>query len=515
LLVKVKARAPEVIMLALEVEFLTGVSVAARPNRREEAEWPPHPDRLFQALLAAWGRNEPPLEDERRALEWLEALDMETLQVSAPLAHARQVGAVYVPPNDARTTGKVGNKAPKGLRAAAQVVPELRTNRQPRAFPAMLPAAEPPVVRYVWSQAKGLDQYRDALERLVSEVTYLGHSHSLVRVALMKADQQGLSADQSWVDERGAALRVPYKGRLSDLVNRYRRSEENGRAIRPTPSLVTRDFQPPSIALPEPALFDADNVTVLADVGGFVPDLVAFPLVAKRMRDTFLKTASDNGLPIPTLLSGHDTEGRATREPHVAIVPLADVGWDYSQGRLMGLALVWPREITDADRRIALKVIVAFLSGGDRTFGLLHFGSQGSWSLALEPESTRASLRFARYVRASRRWCTVLPAALDRHPKDKPGDELASIITNACVNIGLPKTAVDGLNIEIYKHASVRGAPSAVDVRTALPQDSSYRGKPLVHLVLNFPAPVQGPLILGAGRFRGLGLCLPLEEERR
>ena len=43
-------------MLTLEVEFRTGVSVAARPNRREQAEWPPHPDRLFQALLAAWGR---------------------------------------------------------------------------------------------------------------------------------------------------------------------------------------------------------------------------------------------------------------------------------------------------------------------------------------------------------------------------------------------------------------------------------------------------------------------------
>jgi CRISPR-associated protein Csb2 len=60
-------------MLALEVEFLTGVSVAARPNRREQAEWPPHPDRLFQALSAAWGRNEPPLEDERRALRAIQA----------------------------------------------------------------------------------------------------------------------------------------------------------------------------------------------------------------------------------------------------------------------------------------------------------------------------------------------------------------------------------------------------------------------------------------------------------
>ena len=502
-------------MLTLEVEFLTGVSVAARPNRREQAEWPPHPDRLFQALLAAWARNEPPLEDERRALEWLEALDIDTFQVSAPLGYRREVGTVFVPPNDARTTGKVGDKAPKNIRTAVRVVPELRANRQPRAFPAVLPAAEPPVVRYVWPRALDLDEHRDALSRLAREVTYLGHSHSLVRVALIEAGQQNLSTDQSWIDHRGAALRLPYKGRLLDLANRYQRSRENGQVIRPGPSLVTRGFRPPSTVLPQPTLFDGDNVTVLADGGGFVPDLAAFPLVAKRMRDAFLKTASDNGLSIPTLLSGHDAEGRATREPHVAIVPLADVGWNYSHGRLMGLALVWPREVADANRRVALQVIVAFLSRGDSEVGLLHLGRQGSWSLGLEPESTRASLRFARYVRASRRWGTVLPAALDRHPKDKPGEELASIITNACVNIGLPKGAVDGLDIEVHKYASVRGAPSAVEVRKALPQDSSYLSKPLVHLVLNFPQPVRGPLILGAGRFRGLGLCMPLDEERQ
>jgi CRISPR-associated protein Csb2 len=500
-------------MLTLEVEFLTGVSVAARPNRREQAEWPPHPDRLFQALLASWGRNEPPLEDERRALEWLEALDINALQVSAPLAHSRQVATVFVPPNDARTSGRVGDKAPKDVRAAIRVVPELRTNRQPRAFPAVVPAAEPPVVRYVWPQALTVNEHRDALARLAREVTYLGHSHSLVRVALIEDDQQSLSTDQSWIDQREAALRLPYRGRLRELADRHKRSRESGQVIRPAPSLVTRGFRPPSTALPQAGLFDPDNVTVLADVGGFVPDLTAFPLVAKRMRDVFLKTASDNALSVPTLLSGHDNEGRATREPHVAIIPLADVGWKYSKGRLMGLALVWPREVADADRRVALQVIVAFLR--DSEVGHLHFGRQGSWSLGLEPESTRASLRFARYVRAAQRWGTVLPAALDRHPKDKPGEELAAIIANACMNIGLPKEAVDGLDIEVHKHASVNGAPSAVEIRNALPQDSSFRSRPLVHLILHFPRPVRGPLILGAGRFRGLGLCLPLDEERQ
>ena len=66
--------------------------------------------------------------------------------------------------------------------------------------------------------------------------------------------------------------------------------------------------------------------------------------------------------PVSASMRVQPRSGRATREPHVAIVPLADVGWNYSQGRLMGLALVWPRDVADAERRMALQVIVAFLS---------------------------------------------------------------------------------------------------------------------------------------------------------
>src|SRR6266540_3900053 len=141
-------------MLTLEVEFLTGVSVAATPNRREEPEWPPHPDRLFQALVAAWGRSDEPLSDERAALEWLETLPAEDIVISAPSAHRRGVATVFVPPNDARTT--------KDPAKSIRVIPELRKNRQPRTFPAVIPAAEPPLVHYTWPNADGLERHRAA-----------------------------------------------------------------------------------------------------------------------------------------------------------------------------------------------------------------------------------------------------------------------------------------------------------------------------------------------------------------
>ena len=70
-------------MLALKIEYLTGVCMATRHDdpSRASAEWPPHPDRLFSALVAAAAH----LRDEGvpnakssipdtalRALKWLE-----------------------------------------------------------------------------------------------------------------------------------------------------------------------------------------------------------------------------------------------------------------------------------------------------------------------------------------------------------------------------------------------------------------------------------------------------------
>ncbi len=501
-------------MFGFEVEFLAGVSVAATPYSKEEAEWPPHPDRLFQALVSAWGRGEPPDDNERKALEWLEALDMNALTISAPKGRPRDVVSVYVPPNDAKTRGTVGSTPPKKISEAIRVVPDFRKNRQPRSFPAVtLPMNNASMVRYVWHLNDQKEQefigHRTAIARLAREITYLGHSHSLVRAALITSGDAAI--DTSWIETGPVAMRFPYEGRLNELAESYKRSLKENRVVRPNPSLATRTYRLIASSVPS-SLFDMENIVVFAHAGGFVPTLAAFPLVAKRLRNALLRCAPID-TPIPTLLSGHDDNRQPTDTPHAAIVPLADVGWIYSQGRLMGLALVWPREISTVDRLNALKIVASFVKSGKGKVGLLHFGRDGSWSLALEPEATSASLRLDRYTKPARRWATVLPAALDRHPKDKVGKKLADIITHSCLNIGLRKEEIDGFEVEVHKYSPVKGAPSVREVLQSLPADSPYRTKPFAHLILNFRDPVRGPLILGAGRFRGLGLCLPLDGD--
>lgn len=494
-------------MLTIEVEFLTGVSVAASPFLREEPEWPPHPDRLFQALVAAWGRDETPADDERRALEWLEGLDPAGLTIKAPAAGRRDTPTVFVPPNDARTTGKSGDLPPKKIKDALLVLPDRRTNRQARTFPAVIPFGERPMVRYTWTSTPEMSKYLAPLQRLAKEVTYIGHSHTLVRVSVSNAGAPETGEEWAWLDEP-RALRVPHVGRLEHLQAQYARSKRGDPVARPIPSNAAKVFRRPEPAACPSTLFDPTNLTVFVDAGGFVPSLSAFPLVALRLRDSILASVP-RGMPIPPLLSGHDRNGNPTDSPHIAVLPLADVGWPYSEGRLMGLFVAWPKDTAVEDRRVVVFAIASFLSGIGRT-GLLHFGPSGSWAVRLDLAPEKASLATRRYVGPSRIWGTVLPALLDRHPKDRHGRSLPEVIIRSLLNVGLPKGAIEGVDVEVHKTPLIRGAPTIQEVGGSLPTDSPYRGRPLAHLLLTFERPIQGPLLIGAGRYRGLGLCMSL-----
>jgi CRISPR-associated protein Csb2 len=103
---------------------------------------------------------------------------------------------------------------------------------------------------------------------------------------------------------------------------------------------------------------------------------------------------------------------------------------------------------------------------------------------------------------------------LDRHLKEEGAvrqEEIISQIKSACVNAGLPEPDV----IVPDKHSAIEGAPSAQPsgkapewMRWRLP--SSLASRFLTHAVIRFSEPVEGPVILGAGRFVGLGLCRPI-----
>jgi CRISPR-associated protein Csb2 len=60
-------------LFALGIRYLNGFAAASEPDARDRPEWPPHPARVFMALVAAHFETGAD-SSERVALEWIETL---------------------------------------------------------------------------------------------------------------------------------------------------------------------------------------------------------------------------------------------------------------------------------------------------------------------------------------------------------------------------------------------------------------------------------------------------------
>jgi CRISPR-associated protein Csb2 len=491
--------------LMLEIEYLTGVAFAAQGPDSDFPDWPPQPDRVFSALVATWGaRGEQ--DGEAIALKWLEKQVVPT--IAASKAEPRTAPAVYVPPNDCETTK--GKSLPKlnskQFKNALGVIPSFRARKE-RIFPASRP--DDPVVRFYWEGASPDKDIFEALDRLASDMSYVGHSASLTRCRFMLCKTFSTEESQS-------PRRRIYPGRFDELRRDYRRFlDSSGKVGRPLPG--DRVAPKPRTADTTHRSYFSTEWLVLEHTGGEMPDIRAAALLAKEIRDTLLSGYRQCGIEhcIPPVVSGHDEAGGPVQAPHLAIIPLAFAGYPYADGHVLGFALVPPREGELLKNREFLQVMrkIAPRSREEerRELHLHNFG------LRLSPTLTpsKRSLDSAEYTKRTSTFATVTPIVLDRHLKNDGPErqtEIVDQLKSSCKNIGLPEPKI----VVPDKHSAIEGAPSAQPsgrapgwMRWRLPV--SLNSRFLTHAVIQFPYPVGGPVILGAGRFVGLGMCRPLE----
>ena len=336
-----------------------------------------------------------------------------------------------------------------------------------------------------------------SLNALAADTAYVGHSASLTRCRFRGGEP---------ADKGVPARRRVYRGRLAELEREFHATPLK----RPSPGTPVR--APPTA---EPTR--ADGWLVLEHVDGEMPDIRGAALAAKALRNTIMAGYREIGLgeAIPSKLSGHSADGKPSTEPHLGITPLAFLGWPYASGAVLGFALVPPRGelLVDPDFQRAMRAITS--SDGSRR--LLRLDSAGlHLTLAIGSTGERRSLDPTRYLGAARVWASCTPIVLDRHLKAAGNEareqEITTLIGQACANIGLPEPRC----IAAGKHSAVEGSPSAYPsgraprwLRWRLPE--SLASRQLTHAVVEFAEPVHGPVVIGAGRFVGLGLCLPLD----
>jgi len=485
-------------MFAVGIRYLMGRAVATFPSDRVRPEWPPHPFRLLMAMSAAHFETGE-VDAEARALEWIGNLSEHPGLHVSPHGD-RETVSVFVPVNDVGmpTIRRGGVASLEQAKAAVALLPESRL-RQRRYFPSVIP--DDPVVFFIWP-VQPSPEVCGALETLCRKVTYLGHSSSLVQAWV---EPNPPEPNLVPVGDRVARyrLRVSGTGRLVDLKARF----EAG--LRPTSSLWIgyERPQPAETATAVPQTCFDSNIVVLRCIEGRPLGLESTLLLTQALRDTVMSLCPVQ--PPPEWISGHKADGQRSEQDHLAFFPLPHVGREHADGHLLALALAVPRSVTAEEQAAGWKGVLFDDLGAPRPIEL-RLGNLGVWRLELDDREHReVALRPETWtLTPARRWATVTPIAFDRHPKgpDKWKD-IERAVSRACVRIGLPEPT----DIILAPTSMFIGAPTA-------------RGFPLLkrktdgghihhsHVIITFPEPVIGPVLIGAGRYRGYGLCRPLEE---
>ena len=266
--------------------------------------------------------------------------------------------------------------------------------------------------------------------------------------------------------------------------------------------------QPASPEEPEPhSVFDPRFVVLV--VGGKRVSLPATLRLTAALRGLLMRNCPVQ--PPPEWFSGHRPDGKATAAPHMALAPLAFTGSRHADGSIMGLALILPRGLEPQEAGRCLEPILTDPKTGLSRDDLRLFdGDRLESPVELEArERPPGNLDPRTWTRASRVWASVTPVVLNRHfdGHDK-WERAAESVKDMCGHVGLPRPR----EVLLHPVSLVEGVPHARE----FPQLTRRRdgGRQWHgHAVLIFDEPVCGPVLIGAGRFRGYGLCRPLEGD--
>lgn len=549
---------------SIGIDFVTGRSVAATVNDRTEPEWPPHPGRVFMALAAScFERGEDPA--EVAALEWLESLPAP--QICASKCATRSRVKFYVPINDKLAASKSLLQSTPGLARSKQ------ERSYPTAIPhdpivyftwdesaglaehleALTKVCEN-VIRVGHSSslvrcwidtnsahesiesARQRDRWQpvDVDSKLQARVASTGE-FSRLRVSCNAETIERFAELKTMIEEsKGAAKTEAKKVFEVTFSQPYKASL---RPPEPTPPVlgswqgyrITESMIQKKVV--EGDYFDSE-LLILGLLEGANIGLQNTLALTRRLRDAAMSHCPQD--PPPAWLGGHDADGKPTKDPHAAFLALPFVGREYADGHIMGLAIATPKAISPQDRGRLLGHLLIDEEGESRNVEL-KLGKLGIWLLRLEDRADPPlSIQNQSWTKPSTRWASVTPVVLDKFPKCSRSEnrsdwneEVFAIIAESCKRAGLPQPLEIDLDTTSWHLGSPRAYPKQRTYREedndhkrasfgdGFPPMPSREGKPArpqIHVYLRFADRIRGPVVIGAGRFFGYGLCKPLKE---
>ena len=468
-------------MLAISVELLHGTfrgdpDGTANTGGLARGEWPPAPTRLLAAMVAADGTRERCRMTDGSELEWFEQLPAPAIH-----AHVRPWHQVLNPRYVVEHKGSAEKSTHQEYlaRKGTSVRPGVRvTPRHPR-------------VVYSWDTECPPDTV-DALRRRAARIGYLGTADSPVRVRVdTQIPESGelTEAETFRPDPHGdMEISVPYSGDVRVLDAMYDRWVEFGADVARAQFPALRHqvpYRSPAAAVHD----DAGTVVAWLRLGAAVSGRRVTAVTALFKQAVLSRHQRIHGEP-PPVLHGH---GFARRGYELArFLALPDVGYPRSRGRIHGLALWMP---PGSDSNVSQRA-------GDAALAVQRLTGRGV-DVSVVPrqgEERPLAAKPARWTSRSRCWVTAFPAIHERR-----GVLDLDEVSRWCAHAGLPAP----IRFRSARSPLARGAVDLAPVEVNRP---GRAGLPYSHVQLWFEEAVAGPVVIGAGRQRGFGLCVPVND---
>ncbi len=471
-------------------------------------DWPPAPARLFQALVAGVARGAKLADDDRVALEWLEMLDAPI--IAAPAARTGQFYNSYVPNNDLdKVSGDL--KRIGEIRTAKNIRPHIFDSSVPLLFVWMFDNGEngEDNARTICQIAEQLYQLGRGVDMAWAWAEVLDASEIETRLT-----RHGGVVHRPSEGETGKALLCPRKGSLASLKKRYDANRTRFTYIKGGKQLFSQPPKPrfAKVAYDTPPRHFLFDIRAATHDESFIPwpSTRAAELVvalrdkaAGRLKEALPEKAGE----IDRVLVGREAT-EADKAARVRILPLPSIGYIHAD-RAIRRVLV---EIPPNCPLRADDIAWAFsgLEGTDHSTGEIL------WNLVRATEQGMLDHYDVggNNQNAFRVWRTITPAALPvmRTGRGTAGAKrvageakAARAVVQALRHAGI---VVSVESIRVQREPFDRNGARAEEF--AMPERFVARG--LHHVEIAFAQVVRGPLVIGNGRYLGLGLMAPQKD---
>lgn len=473
--------------LLISVRFHEGRYHGERDGFHEGNGWPPSPGRLFQALVAAAARGAVIPPPEQAALRWLEALSPP--KVAAPPSRQGKSVPQFVPNNDLDTVGGDPSR-----------VADIRVGKywRPIHFDPTLP------ICYVW-RFEPPDGYARTICQVANGLYQLGRGIDMASATgevLTEEQMEERLASYGVVRSPGGvgSVAVARVGTLDSLLARY----DDARQRFVADSEGTLFVQPPRARFRH-VEYDAPPRRLhfeLRDSRGFAPQpLRNAGVFVATIRDAVASRLTE-AMPeqahlVERLIIGRNASARDVQR-RLRIIPVPSVGTMHTDPSIRRVMVELPPEFPFAQ--------------GDLKWA---FTAQSPDAVppAYRLVSTNDAAMANRFGGPARLFRSITALALSRTARPTRGAEASQRRRD--------ENHAVGAVLQALRHAGVRTRPARVEVRrtplhsrgqpaSTFAAGTRFPERAMWHVELRFPTDVAGPLILGDGRFLGLGLMVPV-----